>query len=179
MARRRIEPANPSRKWREGWRGRFTARMHWTPLEAQPLDQRSLLLTTPANDAFDAKGFLAKVGDGKAILEFRKGEHVFKQGDVADVVFYIQKGKVKLTVLSEQGKEAVVAILEPGQFFGEGCMNGHRLRVSTTTAMDDCLITSITKSAMMAVIHDQPTFSELFMAYLLTRNSRIEEDLID
>ena len=136
-------------------------------------------MTTPANDEFDAKGYLAKVGNGKTILEFRKDEHVFKQGDVADAVFYIHKGKVKLTVLSEQGKEAVVAILEPGQFFGEGCMNGHKLRISTTTAMDDCLITSITKSAMIAAIHDEPKFSELFMTYLLTRNSRIEEDLID
>jgi len=137
------------------------------------------LTTTPANDEFDAKAFLAKVGAGKTILEFQKNQHVFEQGDVADTVFYIQKGKVKLTVLSEQGKEAVVAILEPGQFFGEGCMNGHRLRISTTMAMEHCVITSIAKSAMVAAIHDQPKFSELFMAYLLTRNSRIEEDLID
>ena len=135
-------------------------------------------MTVAANDEFDAKAFLAKVGTGKTILEFHKGEHVFEQGDVADTVFYIQKGKVKLTVLSE-GKEAVVAILEPGQFFGEGCMNGHKLRISTTTAMENCLITSITKSAMVAALHDEPKFSELFMAYLLTRNSRIEEDLID
>jgi CRP/FNR family transcriptional regulator, cyclic AMP receptor protein len=130
-------------------------------------------LTSPTNDEFDAKAFLAKVGTGKTILEFHKGEHVFEQGDVADTVFYIQKGKVKLTVLSEQGKEAVVAILEPGQFFGEGCMNGHKLRISTTTAMEDCLITSITKSAMVTALHEEPKFSELFMAYLLTRNSRI------
>jgi len=135
-------------------------------------------LTASTNDEFDAKAFLAKVGTGKTILEFHKGEHVFEQGDVADTVFYIQKGKVKLTVLSE-GKEAVVAILEPGQFFGEGCMNGHKLRISTTTAMEDCLITSITKSAMVTALHEEPKFSELFMAYLLTRNSRIEEDLID
>jgi len=94
-------------------------------------------------------------------------------------VFYIQKGKVKLTVLSEQGKEAVVAILEPGQFFGEGCLNGQRLRIATTTAMEDCTITAITKPAMIAALHDEPKFSELFMAFLLTRNSRIEEDLID
>ena len=79
----------------------------------------------PANNGFDPKAFLAKVGTGKKILKFEKNQHVFEQGDVADTVFYIQKGKVKLTVLSEQGKEAVVAILEPGQFFGEGCMNGH------------------------------------------------------
>jgi CRP-like cAMP-binding protein len=136
-------------------------------------------LTTPASDEFDAKAFLAKVGAGKSILEFQKNQNVFEQGDAADMVFYIQKGRVKLTVLSEQGKEAVVAILEPGQFFGEGCMNGHALRISTTTAMEHCVITSITKSAMVAAIHDQPKFSELFMAYLLTRNSRIEEDLID
>jgi CRP/FNR family transcriptional regulator, cyclic AMP receptor protein len=136
-------------------------------------------LTTTANDEFDAKGYLARVGNGKTILEFQKGEHVFKQGDLAEAVYYIQKGKVKLTVLSEQGKEAVVAILGPGQFFGEGCMNGHKLRISTTTAMDDCIITSIAKPAMVAVIHDEPKFSELFMAYLLTRNNRIEEDLID
>jgi CRP/FNR family cyclic AMP-dependent transcriptional regulator len=137
------------------------------------------LLTTPANDEFDAKAFLAKVGEGKTILELRKNQNVFQQGDVADTVFYIQKGRVKLTVLSEQGKEAIVAILEPGQFFGESCLNGHRLRISTTTTMENCVITSITKSAMIAAIHDQPKFSELFMAYLLTRNSRIEEDLID
>jgi CRP/FNR family cyclic AMP-dependent transcriptional regulator len=132
-----------------------------------------------ADDTFDPKVFLAKVGAGKQILEFKKNQHVFEQGDVADTVFYIQKGRVKLTVLSEQGKEAVVAILEPGQFFGEGCMNGHPLRMATTTAMEDCLITAIAKAAMIAAIHDEPKFSELFMAYLLTRNSRIEEDLID
>jgi len=133
----------------------------------------------PANDEFDAKVFLGKVGTGKTILEFQKNQNVFEQGDIADTVFYIQKGKVKLTVLSEQGKEAVVAILEPGQFFGEGCMNGHARRIATTTAMEDCLITAITKTAMIAALHDEPKFSELFMAYLLTRNSRIEADLID
>jgi CRP/FNR family transcriptional regulator, cyclic AMP receptor protein len=129
--------------------------------------------------SFDSKMFLAKVGAGKTILAFHKNQHVFEQGDVANAVFYIQKGKVKLTVLSEQGKEAVVAILEPGQFFGEGCMNGHKLRISTTTAMEDSVITSITKEAMLAALHDEPQFSEMFMAYLLTRNSRIEEDLVD
>ena len=130
-------------------------------------------------DMFDPKNFLAKMGAGKQVLEFHKNQPVFEQGDVADRVFYIQKGRVKLTVLSEQGKEAVVAILEPGQFFGEGCMNGHPLRIATTTAMEDCVITSITKAAMIAALHDEPRFSEMFMAYLLTRNSRIEEDLID
>jgi CRP-like cAMP-binding protein len=133
----------------------------------------------PDKDMFDPKNFLAKVGAGKQVLEFHKNQHVFEQGDVADAVFYIQKGRVKLTVLSEQGKEAVVAILDPGQFFGEGCMNGHPLRIATTTAMENCVITSITKAAMIAALHDEPKFSEMFMAYLLTRNSRIEEDLID
>lgn len=113
------------------------------------------------------------------MLEFRTSQTIFAQGDAADAVFYIQKGRVKLSVLSEQGKEAVVAILEPGQFFGEGCLNGQRLRIATTTALEQCVITAITRDAMIALLHDEPNFSELFMAYLLTRNSRIEEDLID
>jgi CRP-like cAMP-binding protein len=132
-----------------------------------------------AKSVFDAQDFLAKVGAGKSILEFEKNENVFVQGDIADTVFYIQKGKIKLTVISKHDKEAVVGILGPGQFFGEGCMNGHALRIATTTAMEDCVITSITKQAMTAALHEQPAFSELFVAYLLTRNSRIEEDLID
>jgi cAMP-binding proteins - catabolite gene activator and regulatory subunit of cAMP-dependent protein kinases len=128
---------------------------------------------------FDPKAFLAIVGEGKTILEFRKDQVVFAQGDAADAVFYIQKGQVKVVVISEQGKEAVVGIFGPGQFFGEGCMNGHSMRIATTTAIEDCLVTAITKTAMLAVLHEQPKFSEVFMAYLLTRNSRIEEDLID
>jgi CRP-like cAMP-binding protein len=129
--------------------------------------------------SFDPKVFLAKVGDGKTIQQYRKDQTVFAQGDAADTIFYIQKGRVKVVVISEQGKEAVVGILEPGQFFGEGCMNGHSLRIATTTAMEECLVTAITKTAMLAALHSEPKFSEMFMAYLLTRNSRIEEDLID
>jgi CRP/FNR family transcriptional regulator, cyclic AMP receptor protein len=128
---------------------------------------------------FDPQLFLAKVGAGKSILKFEKDENVFMQGDVAETVYYIQKGKVKLTVISKHDKEAVVGVLGPGQFFGEGCMNGHPMRIATTTAMESCVITAITKQAMKATLHDQPAFSELFVAYLLTRNSRIEEDLID
>ena len=128
---------------------------------------------------FDAHEFLGKVGVGKAILKLEKNQNVFVQGDVADTVYYIQKGKIKLTVISQHDKEAVVGILGPGQFFGEGCMNGHPLRISTTTAIEDSVVTSITKQAMKTALHDQPAFSELFVAYLLTRNSRIEEDLID
>jgi CRP/FNR family cyclic AMP-dependent transcriptional regulator len=133
----------------------------------------------PVSNEFDPLAFLARVGTGKTILKIRRNQHVFKQGDPADTVFYIQEGKVKLTVVSEQGKEAVVGILEPGQFFGEGCLNGHTLRIATTTAMEACVITSITKEAMIAALRSEPKFSELFMAYLLTRNSRVEEDLID
>jgi CRP-like cAMP-binding protein len=129
--------------------------------------------------SFDPKMFLAKVGDGKTIQQYRKDQVVFAQEDAADTIFYIQKGRVKVVVISKQGKEAVVGILEPGQFFGEGCMNGHSLRIATTTAMEECLLTAITKAAMLAAIRNEPKFSEMFMAYLLTRNSRIEEDLID
>ena len=131
------------------------------------------------NKAFDPKEFLAKVGEGKTILEFRKGQVVFAQGDAADTIYYVQTGRVKVVVISEQGKEAVVGILGPSQFFGEGCMNGHALRIATATAMEGCLVTAITKVAMLTALHNEPKFSELFMAYLLTRNSRIEEDLID
>jgi CRP/FNR family cyclic AMP-dependent transcriptional regulator len=136
-------------------------------------------LAKSARNEFDPQAFLAKVGDGKPALTFRKNETVFEQGEVADKVFYIQKGRVKVVVLSEQGKEAVVGIFEPGQFFGEGCLNGHPLRISTTTALEDCVITAITKTAMLAALHSEPKFSELFMSYLLTRNSRIEADLVD
>jgi CRP/FNR family transcriptional regulator, cyclic AMP receptor protein len=129
--------------------------------------------------SFDPKEFLASVGEGTTILKYRNGQTVFSQGDVADAVFYLQTGKLKLSVVSEQGKEAVVAILGPGSFFGEGCLNGHALRIATTTAMDECVITRITKAAMIATIHNEPEFSELFMAHLLERNGRIEEDLID
>ena len=130
--------------------------------------------------SFDPKIFLAKVGEGKTISKYRKDQIVFSQGEAADAVFYIQQGKVKLTVVSQQGKEAMVAILGPGHFFGEGCLNGHPVRIATTRAVDDdCVITRLEKATMIATIHNEPEFSELFMSYLLTRNSRIEEDLID
>jgi CRP-like cAMP-binding protein len=132
-----------------------------------------------AKTAFNPKLFLAKVGEGKTISEYQKDQIVFSQGQLADAVFYIQKGKIKLTVFSEHGKEAVVAILGPGHFFGEGCLNGHPLRIATTRAMDDCVITRLEKAAMIAALHNRPDFSELFMSHLLARNSRIEEDLID
>jgi CRP/FNR family cyclic AMP-dependent transcriptional regulator len=129
--------------------------------------------------SFDPKIFLANLGEGKKISKYRKDQIVFSQGQVADAVFYIQQGKIKLTVVSEQGKEAVVAVLGPGHFFGEGCLNGHPLRIATTRAVDECMITRLEKATMIATIHNESEFSELFMSYLLSRNSRIEEDLID
>ena len=141
--------------------------------------ERRSVLRKRVTASFDPQIFLAKVGDGKAISKYQKGQIVFSQGDRADAVFYIQKGKIKLTVVSERGKEAVVGLLGPSHFFGEGCLNGHPLRVTTATAIEDCLITRIARTAMIATMHDEPKFSELFMADLLSRNSRIEEDLID
>jgi len=110
--------------------------------------------------SFDPKIFLAKVGEGKTISKYWNDQIVFSQGQVADAVFYIQEGKVKLTVVSEQGKEAVVAILGPGHFFGEGCLNGHPLRIATTRAVDECVVTRLEKATMIATIHNEPKFSE-------------------
>jgi CRP/FNR family cyclic AMP-dependent transcriptional regulator len=141
--------------------------------------ERGFALKKRAKAPFDPKIFLAKVGEGKTISQYRKDQIAFTQGDAGDAVFYIQQGEIKLTVISEHGKEAVVGILGPGHFFGEGCLNSHPLRVTTAIALDECLITRIEKRAMIATMHDEPEFSQLFMAYLLTRNSRIEEDLID
>jgi len=124
--------------------------------------------------SFDPKEFLAKVGEGKTISKYRRDQIIFSQGQVAEAVFFIQQGKVKLTVVSEQGKEAVVAILGPCHFFGEGCLNGHPLRIATSRAVDESVITRVATATMIATIHNEPKFSELFMSYLLTRSSRIE-----
>jgi CRP-like cAMP-binding protein len=136
-------------------------------------------LVKSAKRQFDPQAFLAKVGTGKAILKYRRGRIIFAQGEEADKIFYIQSGKVKVTVVSEQGKEAVVGMLETAQFFGEGCLNGQAIRVGTARAMEECVITSITRKAMLAALRKEPRFSELFMTYLVTRSNRIEEDLID
>jgi CRP/FNR family transcriptional regulator, cyclic AMP receptor protein len=131
-------------------------------------------------DAFDPKAFfLGLVGAGKTIERYAKNQKIYAQGDIADTILFIQKGKVKITVLSEQGKEAVVGIFAEGQFFGEACLEGEALRTATSQAMKDCLITSITKSAMLATLGKQPKFSAFFIVHLLSRNSRIEDDLID
>ena len=132
-----------------------------------------------SNAAFNAKTFLSRPAAGKKIKTFEKGQEIFAQGEVADSVFYIQKGKVKVTVLSAQGKEAVIGILAQGQFFGEGCLDGVKLRTSTSHAMEECLLTSLTKDIMIATLNAEPKFSAFFLAYLLARNSRVEDDLID
>jgi CRP/FNR family transcriptional regulator, cyclic AMP receptor protein len=131
------------------------------------------------NMSFDPKSFLAKVGEGRSISKYGKDQVVFTQGDSADSVFYIQKGKVKVTVVSEQGKEAVVAVLGPDDFFGEGCLAGQPRRMATVSTMADGLFMRLEKAAIVRVIHDEPAFSEMFIAHLLARTIRVEEDLVD
>jgi CRP/FNR family cyclic AMP-dependent transcriptional regulator len=133
----------------------------------------------PSNTSFNPKAYLGRAGLGKVLKKYNKNEAIFTQGEAAGTVFYIQKGKVKVTVLSEQGKEAVVGILAQGQFFGEGCLDGAKLRTSTTRAMEECLLTLITKAAMIAILAAEPKFNAFFLTYLLSRNSRIVDDLID
>jgi CRP/FNR family cyclic AMP-dependent transcriptional regulator len=128
---------------------------------------------------FDPKVFLSKVNGGRAISDYRKGQVVFRQGDPSDSVFYIHSGKIKKTLISEQGKEAVVALLGAGDFFGEGCLAGEALRLSTVAALTKCVIARISKADITRVIHEEPAFAELFISHLLARNSRVEEDLVD
>lgn len=127
----------------------------------------------------DPQTFLTRVGTGKTIVTFKKKAVLFSQGDAADSVFYLQTGKVKLTVVSPRGKEAVVAVLGPAAFFGEGCLTTQVVRMATAKAMVDSTIVRIEKTAMVRALQEDPIFSELFMAYLLSRNIRIEEDLVD
>jgi CRP/FNR family cyclic AMP-dependent transcriptional regulator len=128
---------------------------------------------------FDPKVFLATVNGGRAKSSYRRGEVIFSQGEAADSVFYLQKGKVKIMVTSEQGKEAVVAILGAGEFFGEGCLITQPLRLATAVALVECAAMRVEKAEMVRVLHAEPTFAELFTAHLLTRKARVEEDLID
>jgi CRP/FNR family cyclic AMP-dependent transcriptional regulator len=128
---------------------------------------------------FDPQTFLKQVGSGKTTLTCPKHRILFSQGDAADAVFYIQTGQVKLTVISTQGKEAIVALLEPGAFFGEGCLAGQLVCMGTAAAAETSTVVRIDKQAMIRVLHDEPTFSELFLAYLLARSIRIQEDLVD
>ena len=128
---------------------------------------------------FDPKAFLAKADGGKTVATYHEKQIVFSQTDPADSVFYIQRGRIKLTVVSTQGKEAVVAILGDGAFFGEGCLAGQQVRMATAVAMSECTIVRIEKAAIIRVLHDEQAFSQLFLSHLLSRNIRIEEDLVD
>jgi CRP-like cAMP-binding protein len=136
-------------------------------------------MATRRKPTFDPSVFLAKAGSGRTVSKYPKQQVVFSQGEPADAVFYIQKGKVKLTVVSEQGKEAVVAILGPDEFCGEGCMAGQQVRVATAVSMTECEIMRVEKSAIMRVLHDEPAFSEMFVSHLLARTVRVEADLVD
>jgi CRP/FNR family cyclic AMP-dependent transcriptional regulator len=128
---------------------------------------------------FDPKSYLAKVGEGRSISRYRRNDVIFSQGDPADAVFYIHHGKVKVTVVSGQGKEAVIAILGADDFVGEGCLSGQARRIATAAALTDCVIMRLEKAAIARVIHDESAFGEVFIAHLLARTIRVEADLVD
>lgn len=141
------------------------------PMSSAPVPKKSR--------TFNPKTFLATIGDGRKNLSIPKKEGIFTQGDAADAVFYIQKGKVKLTVVSKAGKEATIGILSERNFFGEGALAGQALRMGSAAAMTDCEILRIDKKAMIDALHREHAFSDMFVAYLLARNIRYEEDLVD
>ena len=143
------------------------------------MPRRAAILAAKAVSAFDPKTFLATVNHGRTVSKYAKNAVIFPQAGPADAVFYIQSGRVKLVVESEQGKEAVVAVLGPQEFFGEGCLIGQPLRLATARAMVESEIMRVGKAEMIRVLHAEPAFSELFTAHLLMRNSRIEADLVD
>jgi CRP-like cAMP-binding protein len=128
---------------------------------------------------FNVETFLTTANGGRTIAKYRKGQKVFQQGDPADSVFYVQEGQVKVCVISEQGKEAVVALHEKGDFFGEGCLTGQPLRLATVAAMTECAIMRLDKAVVVRALHDEPEFSEKFTSYLLARTVRVEADLVD
>jgi CRP/FNR family cyclic AMP-dependent transcriptional regulator len=129
--------------------------------------------------AFDPEKFLARAGKGTAIKGYVKGKVIFAQGDPADAVHYIQNGEIKLTVVSNVGKEAVIAVLSSGNFFGEGCLAGQQLRMATAIAISNCSIMRLEKATAVEMLHREPAFAEMLLAYLLTRTIRVEEDLVD
>jgi CRP-like cAMP-binding protein len=135
--------------------------------------------TPKSTPKFDANAFLARIGDGRSTRDYERDEIIFSQGDPAEAVFFIQRGKVKVSVVSEQGKEAVVAMLGKDDFFGEGCLAGQWLRISTVSAITDVVITRLEKLAIIRLIQEDPAFSELFIAHLLSRAIRVEADLVD
>jgi CRP/FNR family transcriptional regulator, cyclic AMP receptor protein len=136
-------------------------------------------VTRAKTAAFNVERFLTTANGGRTIAKYRKGQKVFRQGDPADAVFYIQEGEVKVCVVSEQGKEAVVALHRKGDFFGEGCLSGQPRRLATVAAMAECTIMRLDKAVVLRALHDEPEFSERFTAYLLARTARVEADLVD
>jgi CRP-like cAMP-binding protein len=128
---------------------------------------------------FDLKVFLRKANGGRTNAEYHTAERIFLQGAPADAIFYIKNGNVKLTVVSKQGKEAVVAILKDGDFFGEGCLAGQQLRMATAVAISECSVMKLQKAAVVRLLHEEPSFAELFLAHVLSRNIKFEEDLVD
>jgi CRP-like cAMP-binding protein len=136
-------------------------------------------MAKPTKPVFDPKAFLATVSRGRTVASYAKNALVYRQAGAADAVYYLQKGKIKIAVASKQGREAVIAILGPGEFFGEGCLIGQPLRLATAKAMGDSEVMRVGKAEMIRVLHQEPAFGALFMTHLLTRNSRVEEDLVD
>jgi CRP-like cAMP-binding protein len=128
---------------------------------------------------FDVKSFLSSVGSGRSTEKYQRKKIIFRQGDPADGVFYIQSGKVELSVVSQQGKEGIIAILSAGDFFGEGCLAGQPLHMASAIALVESTIFKIEKQTMIRVLHDEPTLSAMFMAFLLSRNIQFEADLVD
>ena len=143
------------------------------------LQTGEVVIAKQAQASFDPKAFLATVSQGRTVTKYRKGDMVFEQEGPANAVFYVQKGKIKITVTSKQGKEAVIALLGPDEFLGEGCLIGQPLRLATATAMSDSEVLRVGKAEMVRVLHAEPTFGEMFIAHLLIRNTKIEEDLVD
>jgi CRP/FNR family cyclic AMP-dependent transcriptional regulator len=137
------------------------------------------IATKTIAEHFSEQDFLSKIGGGKTTTKYTPKKAIFRQGDAADSIFYIEKGKVKLTVVSDRGKEAVVAILAPGDFLGEGCLAGQLRRMASATPLTECTVVRITKEATVLALRDDPAFSEIFLSYLLIRNIRTQEDLVD
>ncbi len=164
------EPDNPVSKSSAIWWA-STRRSLFTPVRRR--------VTVSEDKPFDSKTFLNVVGDGRTVRKYPKDSAIFNQGDSADSVFHVQRGKIKLAVVSPRGKEAVLAILSEGFFFGEGCLAGQPVRMATAQAITDCSIVQVQKSVMVRILHSESEFSEMFIAHLLTRNIRIEEDLVD
>lgn len=132
-----------------------------------------------AGPRFDPAVFFGTAGEGRSIISHSKRGVIFSQGDVANAVIYIKKGKIKVTVVSKQGKEAVVALLGPDEFLGEGCLIGQTKRLATATAMSDCMVMRVEKGEILRVLQDEPAFSQMFISHILARNARVEEDLVD